>query len=59
MAYASASGQRMIVGATEPSASRTDRDGTSVATQALAVAITIALRTPTLLYPCQPSSSGA
>ena len=38
-----------IDGATEPGAIRTERLGTSVATHALAVAITIALRTPTLL----------
>ena len=49
MAAASASGQRITVGATEPSAIRIERFAASVATHALAVAITIALRTPTLL----------
>ena len=46
---ASASGHRRIVGPTDPSAIRTYRFGGAVTTQALAVAMTIALRTPTLL----------
>ena len=57
-AYASASAARTIVGATDPRARRIERVGPSTARHAPAMAITIALRMPTLAYPCQPSSTG-
>ena len=57
-ANASAADALKMVGATDPRASRTAHEGVSTARQALAMAMTMALRTPTLAYPCHPSSRG-
>ena len=47
----------MMVGPTEPRAIRTP-PASSTARHAPALEITIALRTPTLAYPCQPPNTG-
>jgi hypothetical protein len=54
----SASAQRRTVGPTDPRDTPTDEWALSRTTHTLATAITMALRTPTLAYPCHPSTTG-
>ena len=56
--HASASRARSTVGPTAPSATRMLRVGRSTARQALAMEMTMALRTPTFVKPWYPSSTG-
>ena len=56
--HASASRARRTVGPTAPRATRTDGPGDRRPGARLAIAMTIALRTPDLGKPCRPSSTG-